>query len=42
MAKQAFYILFELIILLLNYDLELMLELVHVRQSISELCFALT
>ena len=33
---------FTLSFLLLNHDLELKLELVHVRQSISELCFALT
>lgn len=33
---------FTLSFLLLNNDLELKLELIHVRQSISELCFALT
>jgi hypothetical protein len=33
---------FTLSFLSLNHDLELMLELVHARQSISELCFALT
>ena len=42
MAKQAFLIILTLLFLLFNHDLELMLELVHVRQSISELCFALT
>ena len=42
MAKQAFYILFELIILLLNYDLELMLELVHARKNSNKFSSSLT